>query len=88
MYSWLILCHMDCGSVCLFREGLMKVLDSSLLLEQAVHISHLHKHSLQLGVVLNGHLAILSSDPWKTQLYFQRVWRSRIPAEVMCIDST
>ncbi|KAG7227229.1 hypothetical protein INR49_013889, partial [Caranx melampygus] len=30
--------------------------------EETVHIAHLHKHSLQLGVVLDGHLAIFPSD--------------------------
>lgn len=50
---------------------MMNMLDSSVcpshsVLEQAVHVSHLHKHSLQLGVVLNGHLAVLSADPWRT----------------------
>lgn len=30
-------------------------------LEETLYISHLNNHSLQLGVVLDGHLAILSA---------------------------
>lgn len=33
-------------------------------LEEAVHVAHFHNHSLQLGVVLNCHLAILSAKAW------------------------
>lgn len=33
-------------------------------LEEAVHVAHLHNHSLQLGVVLNGHLSIFSAKAW------------------------
>lgn len=31
-------------------------------LEEAVHVSHLHKHSLQLGVIFDCHLTVLPSD--------------------------
>lgn len=33
-------------------------------LEEAVHVAHLHNHSLQLGVVLDGHLSIFSAKAW------------------------
>lgn len=35
------------------------------LLEEAVHVTHLHKHSLQLGVILYGYLSILPPNTWR-----------------------
>lgn len=35
-----------------------------ILLEKAVNVSHLNNHSLQLRVVLNGHLAILPAKAY------------------------
>lgn len=32
------------------------------ILEEALHVAHLHHHSLQLGVILDGHLAVLSAE--------------------------
>lgn len=34
-------------------------LNGNLTIKVIVHVSHLHNHSLQLGVVLDGHLAVL-----------------------------
>lgn len=33
--------------------------------EETVHIANLHHHSLQLGVILHGHLTVLSSKAWQ-----------------------
>lgn len=33
-------------------------------LEETLHVAHFHDHSLQLGVVLDGHLAVLSAKAW------------------------
>ena len=33
-------------------------------LEEAIHVAHFHNHRLQLGVVLDCHLAILSAKAW------------------------
>lgn len=34
------------------------------VLEEALDVAHLHHHSLQLGVILDGHLAVLSAEAW------------------------
>lgn len=33
--------------------------------EEALNIAHFHNDSLQLGVVLDSHLAVLSAEAWK-----------------------
>lgn len=35
-------------------------------LEEAVDVAHFNNHSLQLGVVLDRHLAVLSAKPWQS----------------------
>lgn len=45
-------------------------LDRSL--EDAVDVSHLHDDALELGEVLDGHLAVLPAEAWKSDVMSKR----------------